>query len=122
MPDSPSDQEILNISLSYAAYGGQRKAVDWLLELGADINARPRGFFRGRSSPRGGSTAIHKAVYADNGHMIRHLAKRGADLQLPAEGWGARPSEWAKHLDRSEAIRALDDLLQDGQNDSGGKE
>ena len=106
-----SDQDILDMALGYAAYGGHPDAVDWLLERGADIDAMPQGFFRGSSAQGGGIAAIHKAVYADDVDMIRHLAARGADLLLGDGNFDSPPMFWSTILSRTEAEKTLIDLL-----------
>jgi quinoprotein glucose dehydrogenase len=112
-----SDQDILDMALGYAAYGGQRSAVDWLLERGADIDAMPQGFFRGFAAQGGGIAAIHKAVYANDVDMIRHLAARGADLLLLDGNFGGPPIGWANILSREEATAVLQELLAVGAQD-----
>jgi len=109
MADTPTDQEILDLALSYAAYGGQADAVDWLLEHGANIDGHPTGFFEWERldvfSP------ILTAIYADDGDMVRHLAKRGADLELPHANFEFTPAWLANFLTRMEAKNALREAM-----------
>jgi hypothetical protein len=68
------DQEVLDISLCYAAYGGHEDAVDWLLARGADINGQAAGFIR---HPRADAfSGVNCATWSDDDDMIRHLAGR----------------------------------------------
>ena len=102
------DQEVLDISLCYAAYGGHEDAVDWLLARGANINGQAAGFVR---HPRADAfSGVNCATWSDDGDMIRHLASLGADLTL-ANPMGFDPAWLATFLDRPRATAVLRELL-----------
>jgi len=98
-------QQILDTALIYAAYGGSEEAVDWLLERGADINGHASGFFDWTQldvfSP------ILTAIYSDDGDMVRHLLRRGADPDLEHANFGFNASWLANFLTREHARVAL---------------
>jgi quinoprotein glucose dehydrogenase len=108
---SQTDQQVLDLALSYAAYGGQQEAVDWLLARGANINGHPVGFFDWKEldvfSP------ILTAIYADDGDMVRHLANRGADLTLQHANFGFTPVWLTNFLSRMDAKSALMEAMEE---------
>jgi ankyrin repeat protein len=84
-----SDDEILVLALVYAAMGGHRDAVAWLLDRGADPNAR--ALFDHAA------TALHWAAHRGHRDVIEMLLSRGADPSLRDETFDGIPREWAKH-------------------------
>ena len=95
-PTSPDDQwpadsahirrDTVSDALYAAARNGHRDVVAYLLDQGADIDAK--GFF--------GATGLHWA--AINGHLetVEFLVKRGASLTIRDSRFDATPEEWAQ--------------------------
>lgn len=106
--DRPA-QEILDISLCYAAYGGSKQAVDWLIARGADVNAQTPGFIEFTRADF--LSPLNCATWSDNDDMIRHLASLGADLEQNHPKFGFTPSWLANFLDRPKAKTVLRQLL-----------
>jgi len=111
MPDEPSDQHLLDLSLSYAAYAGNVEAIDWLLAKGAAIDSQPQGFFDSFSAERGGVGALHKAIYADQAAAVRRLLERGADMGLMDDNFNSPPIFWASFLSRTQALDVLQEFM-----------
>jgi ankyrin repeat protein len=65
--------------LQYAAKKGNRRIIDLLLELGADING-PKG--------RDGFT-IHYALMSGNESIVRHVLDKGAVIDDSNIAWGS---------------------------------
>lgn len=76
-------------ALHYACSGPDRGAVQWLLEQGADVNAR---------SPNGSTPLMMAAGYGDSG-SIAILLKAGADNRLRNEQ-GLDAADFAKRAGR----------------------
>jgi len=74
-----SSQTVLDHALHYAVYGGHRAAAVFLLERGADIDARPKGGFW---DDFGGMTPLHMGVWVDQPDLVAFLLERGADPTL----------------------------------------
>ena len=85
--------------LHYAAAEGHLSAVQTLLALGADPNARD---FIDR-------TPIHVASARGQVGAIRALAAKGADLAAKCHS-GETALDWAKMAQKPEAIRLLEEL------------
>ncbi|MBT4101218.1 MAG: PQQ-binding-like beta-propeller repeat protein, partial [Gemmatimonadetes bacterium] len=111
MPEDVSDQHLLDLSLSYAAYAGNVEAIDWLLDRGAAIDSQPHGFFDGNAAQRGGVGALHKAIYSDQLASIRRLLERGADIALVDENFNSPPIFWANILGRKGALAVLQEFM-----------
>lgn len=78
-----------------AAAQGSHAAVALLIELGFDVNARPR------------TAPLHEAAMRGDIPMIRRLLAAGADPALRDTGYQATPAGWAEHHGHSEAQRLL---------------
>jgi hypothetical protein len=74
-PLAPTRQALLDDALAYAARSAQLEMMTWLLEEGADVNARPHG-----------GTALHWAAFLGRVEAVRLLLDRGADVTIPDEG------------------------------------
>ncbi len=83
-----------------AAAAGNRAAAALLIELGFDVNARPR------------TAPLHEAAMRGDLAMIRLLLDHGADPNLRDTAYGATPAGWAEHHDQPEA----QELLEQAQN------
>jgi ketosteroid isomerase-like protein len=70
-------------------------AVALLIELGFDVNARPR------------SAPLHEAAMRGNIEMIRLLLDHGADPNVHDTGYDATPAGWAEHFGHIEAQKLL---------------
>ena len=105
------DQEVLDISLCYAAFGGQEEAVDFLLEHGANIDGQASGFTDFTRADF--MTPLSCATWSDDGDMIRYLAAHGADLQNPHPNFGFVPDWLASFMEKPRAMEAFTDLLRD---------
>jgi ankyrin repeat protein len=70
-------------------------AVALLIELGFDVNARPR------------TAPLHEAAMRGNLPVIRLLLEHGADPNLRDTGYNATPAGWAEHHEQPEALALL---------------
>jgi hypothetical protein len=73
-------------------------AVALLIELGFDVNARPR------------TTPLHEAAMRGDIPMIRLLLDHGADPNVRDTAYDATPAGWAEHHGQREAQRLLEAL------------
>ena len=73
-------------------------AVAVLIELGFDVNARPR------------TAPLHEAAMRGNLAVIRLLLDHGADPNIRDTGYDATPAGWAEHHDQPEAQQLLEAL------------
>ena len=93
--------EIIGEALVFAALNGRRAVVDYLLDTGADIDARPYQ----------NTTALHFAIQFQRLEMVRHLLGLRAAVTIKDANYGSDASGWAQACDDgSEAaatIRAL---------------
>lgn len=62
--------------------------VEWLIALGADVNARQDSGSKG--------TALHSAAWNGNAAMVRCLLEHGADIKAVDEEYGTTPQVWAE--------------------------
>lgn len=103
-PPDDDDATVLAEALVYASHVGATDAVRWLLDHGADINAKP--------SP--GLTALHFAVSAGRKDTVDLLVERGADMSIKDTQHGSTALQWAKHHaddypDSQQILRQLTD-------------
>ena len=100
-PPADDPVEIVGEAFVFAAFNHRRDVVDYLLDAGADIDARP---YRN-------TTALHFAIQFQRSDMVRHLLDRGASVTIEDANFGSDASGWAEARDDgSEAatsIRAL---------------
>jgi ankyrin repeat protein len=75
-------------------------AVELLIELGFDVNARAR------------TAPLHEAAMRGNVAVIRLLLEHGADPDVRDTGYHATPAGWAEHHGQHEAHRLLAALEQ----------
>ena len=78
------------------------EAVAVLIELGFDVNARPR------------TAPLHEAAMRGDIPVIRLLLDHGADANVHDTGYDATPAGWAEHHGQREAQRLLEALEQPG--------
>ena len=99
----PTDDlgEIVGEALVFAALNNRRDVVDYLLDTGADIDARPYQ----------DTTALHFAIQFQRPEMVRHLLDRGASATIEDANFGSDASGWAQACDdgsdAAASIRAL---------------
>ena len=97
---SPTDDpaEIVGEALVFAALNNQRVVVDYLLDAGADIDARPYQ----------NTTALHFAIPFQRPDMVRHLLDRGASVTIKDAKFGSDAAGWAQACDDgSEAAASI---------------
>ena len=98
--DDPA--EIVGEAFVFAALNNRRDVVDYLLDAGADIDARP---YRN-------TTALHFAIQFQRSDMVRHLLDRGASVTIEDANHGSDASGWAQACDDgSEAAASIRALL-----------
>ncbi|MGH2926595.1 MAG: ankyrin repeat domain-containing protein, partial [Solirubrobacteraceae bacterium] len=78
-----------------AAQQDKLTAVAMSIELGFDVNARPR------------TAPLHEAAMRGNLEMIRLLLDHGADPNIHDTGYDATPAGWAEHHGQHEAQELL---------------
>ena len=100
-PPTDDPAEIVGEAVVFAALNNRRDVVDYLLDAGADIDARS---YRN-------TTALHFAIQFQRPEMVRHLLARGASVTIEDANFCSDASGWAEACDDgSEAaasIRAL---------------
>ena len=80
----------------FAALNNRREVVDYLLDSGADIDARPYQ----------NTTALHFAVQFQRSEMVRHLLDRGASVAIHDANHNSDASGWADACDDGSAAAA----------------
>jgi len=85
-----------------AAEQSSHEAVVLLIELGFDVNARPR------------TAPLHEAAMRGNLEIIRLLLDHGADPNLHDTAYDATAAGWAEHHGQREAQQLLEALEQPG--------
>ena len=101
---SPTDDpvEIVGEAFVFAALNNRRNVVDYLLDAGADIDARPYQ----------NTTALHFAVQFQRPEMVRHLLDRGASVTIEDANHGSDASGWAQACDGgSEAAATIQAMV-----------
>lgn len=101
-PPENDDAAVLGEAFVSACHVGAVDAARWLLDHGADIDARP--------SP--GLTALHCAVSAGHRATVEMLLERGADASIKDEQHDATALQWAEfnaeaHPDSPQILRRL---------------
>ena len=85
----------------FAALNNRRDVVDYLLDAGADVDARPYQ----------DTTALHFAIQFQRPEMVRHLLDRGASVTVEDANFNSDASGWAQACDdgseTAATIRAL---------------
>lgn len=100
LPDSlATAQHVLDLSLNFAAKWNQVEAMALLVAHGADVNARPTGFY---FPAEPGATALHRASNAGAVEAVHWLLDAGADPSLRDLRWDDLPGRWARYSDHPE--------------------
>jgi ankyrin repeat protein len=69
----------------YACSNGQLAVVEYLLDLGLDVNVRLQD----------GATGMHLAAYLGHRDLVQLLLRRGADKTIRDQKFGGDPAGWA---------------------------
>lgn len=85
-------------ALHYAVFGGHTEVADYLIELGADINAQSTN----------GSSVLMMAIYEGREDLARKLIEKGADRR-PKNDWGDGALEWAMRYNQLNIARMVSD-------------
>jgi ankyrin repeat protein len=88
-------EEIGGEALMYAGMNGQAEAIEWLLDRGVDVNARPCW----------GTTALHWAAIHGKLAAVETLLRRGADVDIQDEIYRGFPWGWAAEGNHPEIER-----------------
>lgn len=88
-PPTGDPAEIVGEALVFSALNGRRAVVDYLLDAGADIDARP---YRN-------TTALHFAIQFQRAEIVRHLLDRGASVTIEDANHGSDAAGWARACD-----------------------
>ena len=93
---------IVGEALVFAALNDRREVVDYLLDAGVDVDARP---YRN-------TTALHFAVQFGRVEMVRHLLHRGASATIEDGTHNSDAAGWARACDDgSEAAATILELV-----------
>ena len=86
----------------FAALNDRRAVVDYLLDSGVDIDARP---YRN-------TTALHFAIQFRRRDMVQLLLNRGAAITIEDDTYQSNAAGWAHACDNgSEAATAIRELI-----------
>lgn len=83
-------------ALHYAVFAGQKEVAEYLMDQGADINAR---------SPNG-SSVLMMAAYEGKDELAIRLMERGADPKIRNEN-GNTALDWAMKYDHTKVARVI---------------
>jgi ankyrin repeat protein len=95
--------------ITWAAACGSPAAVEFLVELGFDVNARGRTDL---PSDQPWQTALHKAAEDGNLALARTLLRLGADPNVRDFRFDSTPLGWARYFGRPELIELLEPVTQ----------
>jgi len=105
---------MLDHALDMAAMRGSREAVQFLLSVGAAIDAQPPGFYWVHDR---GSPALHKAARGGMAEMMDYLLENGADPTIKDLRSDSTPAVWARHLNEREIAEILEAAQKRASND-----
>ena len=88
-PPTDDPDQIVGEAFVFAALNNRRDVVDYLLDAGADIDARPYQ----------DTTALHFAIQFQRPEMVYHLLDRGASVTIEDANYGSDASGWAQACD-----------------------
>jgi Ankyrin repeats (3 copies)/Ankyrin repeats (many copies) len=89
----------------WAAACGRPGAVELLVELGFDVNAKGRTDV---PSEQPWQTALHRAAESGDLGLARTLLRLGADPDIRDKRFGATPLGWARHFGQESLIELLE--------------
>ena len=95
--------------ITWAAACGSAAAVEFLAELGFDVNARGRTDV---PSDQPWQTALHKAAEDGNLELARTLLRLGADPNIRDQRFDSTPLGWARYFGRPALIELLEPVTQ----------
>lgn len=95
-PPTQDPKEILGESFVFAAANGRTSVVDYLLEVGVSIDARP---YRN-------TTALHLAIQFGKAAMVQHLIERGASTAIEDDTYHSDALGWAQACDKGNKTSA----------------
>jgi ankyrin repeat protein len=95
--------------VTWAAAGGSPTAVEFLVELGFDVNARGRTDV---PSDQPWQTALHKAAEDGNLELARTLLRLGADPNVRDQRFDSTPLGWARYFGRPALIELLEPVTE----------
>jgi ankyrin repeat protein len=98
------EQVLLNEALSYACHAGRHDTATFLLKKGAQVDAITPPL----SGGDGGSTALHKAAWADEIKIVRFLLEQGADPTVTDDRHDLTASRWAAYRGYDEIVKTLE--------------
>ena len=109
-PPTDDPAEIVGEAYVFAAANGRRDVVDYLLDAGVDLDARPYL----------NTTALHFAIQFGRLGMVRHLLRRGASVTIEDGTYGSDATGWAEACDNGSeertAIRRLVSAARSGRS------
>ena len=91
--------------VAWAAACGRPGAVEFLVELGFDVNAKGRTDV---PSDQPWQTALHKAAESGDLDLARTLLQLGADPDIRDQRFGSTPLGWARHFGHEPLIGLLE--------------
>ncbi len=91
--------------VTWAAACGAPAAVEVLVELGFDVNAKGRTDV---PSDQPWQTALHKAAEDGNVELARTLLRLGADPNIRDARFGSTPLGWARYFGQQALIELLE--------------
>ncbi len=101
-PPADDPAKIVGEAFVFAALNNRRHVADYLLDAGADIDARP---YRN-------TTALHFAIQFQRAEMVSHLLDRGASVAISDANYGSDALGWAEACDDgSEAAASIKALV-----------
>ena len=101
-PPSDDPSEVVGEAFVFAALNDRRAVVDYLLDTGVDVDARP---YRN-------TTSLHFAIQFRRHDMVRHLLDRGASTTIEDDTYQSDAAGWAQACDDgSEAAVAIRELI-----------
>lgn len=110
--DPPTDDpaEIVGEAYVFAAANDRRDVVDYLLDAGVDLDARPYL----------NTTALHFAIQFGRLGMVRYLLRRGASVTIEDGTYGSDAAGWAEACENGTedgtAIRRLVSAARSGRS------
>ena len=106
-PPTDDPAEVVGEAFVLAAANDRTEVVDYLLDTGVDVDARP---YRN-------TTALHFAIQFGRLGMVRHLLRRGASVTVEDATFGSDAAGWAEACeDGSEDRAAIRRMLSDARS------